>query len=140
MPVFQGKQGDRKRDPSSRRPAGRHIAHRRYGQLPGQLPHDQIPADAMVPAAAPISCSKSAAPASTARSVPASASCSRPSIPPQSLPWRPDSQSLDAPFYSRRKTHPILIPQPLRDPAGHTLLTMPPPIVRQSSSQCVAYP
>jgi hypothetical protein len=108
MPVFQGKQGDRKRDPSSRRPAGRHIAHRRYGQLPGQLPHDQIPADAM--------------------------------IPPQSLPWRPDSQSLDAPFYSRRKTHPILIPQPLRDPAGHTLLTMPPPIVRQSSSQCVAYP
>src|SRR5688500_6771901 len=32
-----------------------------------------------------------------ASSVPASASCSRPSIPPQSWPWRPDPQSLDTP-------------------------------------------
>src|SRR3954465_7728117 len=33
-----------------------------------------------------------------ASSVPASASCSRPSIPPQSWPWRPDPQSLGSPL------------------------------------------
>src|SRR4051812_38494558 len=72
MPVFQGEQGDRKRDPSSRRLCARdrplsdrpgrlagqlcrapscrsgHVDHRRHRQLPGQPPHEQIPADAMV--------------------------------------------------------------------------------------------
>src|SRR3954452_22502521 len=74
MPVFQGEQGDRKRDPSSRRLcardrplsdrpgrlagqlcrapscrfAGRHVDHGRHRQLPGQPPHEQIAADAMV--------------------------------------------------------------------------------------------
>src|SRR3954449_8014456 len=37
-----------------------------------------------------------------ASSVPASASCSRPSIPPQSWPWRPDPQSLDTPGVQRQ--------------------------------------
>src|SRR3954466_9466487 len=41
-----------------------------------------------------------------ASSVPASASCSRPSIPPQSWPWRPDPQSLDTPLDSLPARYP----------------------------------
>ena len=59
----------------SRRSAGRHVDHGRHRQLPGQPPHEQIPADAMVPprrrSPAPV------APSSTASSVPASDSCSK---------------------------------------------------------------
>jgi hypothetical protein len=74
MPVFRG-EGDRKRDPSSRRlcardrplsdqperlagqrcrapsrrPAGRHVDHGRNRQLPGQSSHEQVTTDAVVP-------------------------------------------------------------------------------------------
>jgi hypothetical protein len=51
------------------------------------------------PAAAPISCSRSAAPSSTVNSVPASVSCSMPkSIPSPIWPWLLDPQSLGGPF------------------------------------------
>src|SRR3954470_5304377 len=36
------------------------------------------------------------------------------------------------PVSTRRKTHPILDPQPAKNSAGHTLITTAPPIARQS--------
>ena len=117
MPAFQGEQGGRKRDPSSRRLAlreidryltsqsawlvnyaERHRAGLRVGTSLTEgtanfLVNRRMNKSQQGPAAVPISCSS--APASMANSVPAS--CSRPSIPPQSWPWRPDPQSLGSP-------------------------------------------
>jgi hypothetical protein len=76
------------------RSAGRHVDHRRHRQLPGQPPHEQIPADAVSPAAAPISCSS--APSSTANSAPASDSSSMP-VPSSKRLWLPDPHSVDGP-------------------------------------------
>ena len=116
MPVFRG-EGDRKRDPSSRRLwtalreidryltsqsawlvnyAERHRAGLGTSLTEGTanfLVNRRMNKSQQGPAAAPISCSS--APASTANSGPAS--CSRSSIPPQSWPWLPDPQSLGSP-------------------------------------------
>jgi hypothetical protein len=112
MPVFQGEPGGLKRDPSSRRLwtalreidrylisqsawlvnyAERHRAGQRVGTSITEgtanfLVNRRMNKSQQGPAATPISCSKSVAPASMASSVPASASCSRLSIPPQSWP------------------------------------------------------
>jgi len=40
-----------------------------------------------------------------------------------------------APVSTKRKTHPILDPQPAKNSAGHTLLATAPPIARQFRRQ-----
>src|SRR3954463_15722826 len=44
------------------------------------------------------------------------------------------------PVSTRRKTHPVLDPQPAKNSAGHTLITTAPPIARQSHRGVPPYP
>jgi len=85
MPAFQDEDGGRRKDPSSRwlwtalREIDRYLTSQSAWLVNYAEP-------------------RSVAPASTASSVPASSSCSKPSILPQSCLWRLDPQSLDAPL------------------------------------------
>src|SRR5690349_21224919 len=138
MPVFQGEQSDRKRDPSSHRLwtalreidryltsqsawlvnyDERHRAGLRVGTSITEgtanfLVNRHMNKSQQGPAEAPISCSRSAALLSTASSVPASASRSRTPIPPHSSPWLPDPQSLGSPPMRTMisRSEPLAIP------------------------------
>jgi hypothetical protein len=115
------------RTPSCRS-AGRHVDHRRHRQLPGQPPHEQIAADAIVPA---------------------SANCPKPSTPPQSWPWRHDPQSLDGPgfrsSFAPAGVHPRVEvgnpPHPL-SPCTAPLEMLPssgPPSLDQQGRKCLTW-